>query len=47
MTFIPYMRGATAHEAQFGRICIRWPFWRFIRVGCWPRIYIDRTEDQP
>lgn len=44
MTFIPYMRGATAHEGQIGLLCYRLPFWRFIRAGCRPRIYIDTKK---
>ncbi len=46
MTFIPYMKGATAHEGQVGRIAWRLPFWRFLRVGCRPCVYITDEEGE-
>lgn len=45
MTFIPYMRGATAHEGQIGRVCWRMPFLKFLRAGCRPRVYLEPKED--
>ncbi len=45
MVFIPYMRGATAHEGQIGRLAWRFPFWRFLKVGCRPSFYIVPIDD--
>ena len=46
MVFIPYIRGATAHEAQICRIWVRIPFWRFLRVGVLPFIRIVNTDQE-
>jgi hypothetical protein len=40
-----FMKGATAYEAQWWRVCVRLPYWRFLVVGCWPSVMFDRTED--
>lgn len=37
-------RGATGFEAQISAVCLHWPYWRFMRIGCWPHLYIDRSE---
>lgn len=34
-------RGAVACEAQFWRIYIMIPYWRFLRRGVWPRVGYD------
>lgn len=46
MHFIPFMRGATAYEGQIGRVCYRVPYWRFMRVGCWPSLYLAPKEPE-
>lgn len=46
MHFIPFMRGATAYEGQVGRVCYRVPYWRFMRVGCWPSLYLAPKEPE-
>lgn len=43
MIFVAF-KGATRWEMQIGRVCFYWPFWRYIRVGMWPHIEIDRSE---
>lgn len=40
MVFIPYMKGAIAHEGQIGRLVWRIPFWRFFRGGAMAAIYL-------
>jgi hypothetical protein len=44
MVFILHMKGATAHEGQIGRIAWRLPYWRYLKVGCRPSIYIAPTD---
>jgi hypothetical protein len=36
-------RGATAYEAQLGRLCFRLPYRRYLRAGSRPRLYLDRS----
>lgn len=38
-------RGATAYEAQVGRVCARLPYARFLRAGAWPRVYLAPKDD--
>lgn len=40
-----FMKGATAYEAQWWRIFVRLPYWRFLKCGCRPSIGYDGTED--
>jgi len=44
MTFV-YFKGSTAYEWQIGRIYGIFPFWRFVKCGCWPRIGWDSSND--
>lgn len=37
-------RGATSYEAAIGRLWITIPYWRYLRVGCWPSIGWDRDD---
>lgn len=32
-----FFRGATSWEFAIGPFWMTWPFWNFMRVGCWPR----------
>jgi hypothetical protein len=40
MTWVAF-KGATGYEAQLWRVCVYLPYWRFLRVGVRPRLYID------
>lgn len=31
-------KGATHYEAFIGHLWIMWPYWRFMRLGIWPKI---------
>lgn len=35
-------KGATHYEAQIGPLWVKWPLWRFLRIGCWPHIGWDK-----
>lgn len=37
-------KGATGYEAQLWRLGVYLPYWRFIRVGVWPYMYVDRSN---
>ena len=39
-------KGATAWEAYVGHLWIRLPFWRYLKVGCKPKIGWDNGEDK-
>ena len=41
-----FFKGATAYEAQIGRVCFRLPFFAYVRAGCWPSVYIA-PKDEP
>ena len=45
MAFV-YFIGATAFEIQIGRLWARFPYWRFIVVGCRPTIGWDNMKEQ-
>lgn len=36
-----YLWGFTAWEWQIGPLWGTVPYWRFIRVGCWPSVHWD------
>lgn len=38
-------RGATAWEGYIGCLWFRWPFWAYIKCGCWPKIGWDNGKD--
>lgn len=39
-----YFRGATAYEAQIGRLWVRIPFWSFFKVGVMPSVGWERDD---
>lgn len=38
-------KGFTAYEAYVWRFWIRIPYWRFIKVGCYPTIGFDTNKE--
>lgn len=38
------LRGATTYGVWIWRLTVEVPYWRFLRVGCLPRVYWDNTD---
>jgi hypothetical protein len=37
--------GATQYEMAIGPVWITIPYWRFLIVGCWPRMGVDFGDE--
>lgn len=40
-----FLKGAIAWEWQIGKLWGRFPFYRFLKVGCWPSVHWDSNND--